>query len=55
MVEHLDNALKSVLEKKSDIDAVVTALEKAAPTSAERQESSKSKSSNVGVTSLVLS
>lgn len=41
MVERLASALKTVLEKKGDIDAVVSALEKAAPTSRERQESSK--------------
>ena len=42
MVERLASVLKTVLDKKSDIDAVVSALEKAAPTSRERQESSKS-------------
>ena len=42
MVERLASALKSVLDKKSDIDAVVSALERAAPTRSERQESSKS-------------
>ena len=31
MVERLANELKSVLEKRSDRDAVVTVLEKAAP------------------------
>ena len=40
--ERLASALKTVLEQKGYIDAVVSALEKAAPTSRERQDSSKS-------------
>ena len=44
MADRLASALKSVFDKKSDIglDAVVSALERAAPTSRDRQESSKS-------------
>lgn len=40
MAERLATALKAVLERKGDINAVVSALEKAAPTSREREENS---------------
>ena len=39
MVERLVSALKKMLEKKDDLNAVVSALESVAPTSHERKDS----------------
>ena len=43
MVEHLTSALKAVLEKKDDLNAVISALESAAPTREERNAESGKK------------
>lgn len=40
MVEHLTSALKAVLEKKDDLNAVISALESAAPTREDRDKES---------------
>ena len=43
MVEHLTSALKAVLENKDDLNAVISALESAAPTSRERKDAESGK------------
>ena len=43
MVEHLTSALKAVLEKKDDLNAVISALESAAPTREGRDAESDKK------------
>ena len=41
MMEQLTSALKSALQQKQDLQAVVTALESIAPTTQDRQEQCK--------------